>query len=85
MGKHHAGITDNQIKIVTEHNTNYTVKSLIMSHYKDFGFTFRPCWLNNILVKPVHFHHLFVLQEDPSIKNHNFSGLSTAQLKKRKP
>lgn len=36
MGKHHAGITDNQIKIVTKHNTNYTVESLIMSHYKDW-------------------------------------------------
>lgn len=58
-----------------------------MTHYKDFDFTFHPCRLNNILVKLVHFHHLFVLQErkDHSIMIHNFSGLSTAQLKKDNP
>lgn len=58
-----------------------------MTHYKDFGFTFNPCRLNNIMVKQVHSHHSFVALEhkDPSVKDHNFSGLSTAQLKKDSP
>lgn len=70
-GNHHSVvIIENPNKIITKNNTIYTVGSLIMRIYKVLGFTFHPCLLN-ILIKLVHSHHLFVLQEhkDPSIKN----------------